>query len=134
MFDVIVIGAGVIGCGVARELSKYNLNICVLEKGSDVAVGTTKANSAIVHAGHDAKPGSLKSVLNKKGNAMFDRLSKELDFPFKRNGSLTLWTILSKLRILPLSKNIISQGDSIALCNFSKLFTAAIIGLICNFP
>jgi len=90
MFDVIVIGAGVIGCGVARELSKYNLNICVLEKGSDVAVGTTKANSAIVHAGHDAKPGSLKSVLNKKGNAMFDRLSKELDFPFKRNGSLVV--------------------------------------------
>lgn len=90
MFDVIVIGAGVIGCSVARELSKYSLNICVLEKGSDVAVGTTKANSAIVHAGHDAKPGSLKAVLNKKGNVMFDRLSKELDFPFKRNGSLVV--------------------------------------------
>lgn len=90
MFDVIVIGAGVIGCSVARELSKYSLNICVLEKGSDVAVGTTKANSAIVHAGHDAKPGYLKAVLNKKGNVMFDRLSKELDFPFKRNGSLVV--------------------------------------------
>ncbi|MFD3155516.1 NAD(P)/FAD-dependent oxidoreductase [Haloimpatiens sp. FM7330] len=90
MFDITIIGAGVIGCSIARELSKYNLKTCVLEKGSDVAVGTTKANSAIVHAGHDAKPGTLKGKLNAKGNAMFDKLSKELDFPFKRNGSLVL--------------------------------------------
>lgn len=90
MFDVIVIGSGIIGCSVARELSKYNLNICVLEKGSDVAVGTTKANSAIVHAGHDAKPGSLKAILNRKGNSMFHKLSRELDFPFKKNGSLVV--------------------------------------------
>lgn len=90
MFDVVVVGAGVIGCSIARELSKYNLKICVLEKGSDLAVGTSKANSGIVHAGFDAKPESLKGKLNAKGNAMFDRLSKELDFPFKRNGSLVL--------------------------------------------
>lgn len=90
MFDVVIIGAGVIGCNVARELSKYDLKICVLEKGSDVAVGTTKANSAIVHAGHDAKPGTLKAKLNKLGNSMFQNLSEELDFPFKRNGSLVV--------------------------------------------
>lgn len=90
MFDVVIVGAGVIGCSIAREVSKYNLKICVLEKGSDLAVGTSKANSGIVHAGFDAKPESLKGKLNAKGNAMFDRLSKELDFPFKRNGSLVL--------------------------------------------
>lgn len=90
MFDVIIIGAGVIGCAAARELSRYHMNICVLEKSEDVACGTTKANSAIIHAGFDANPGSLKAYLNVKGNAMFDNLAKELDFPFKRIGSLVL--------------------------------------------
>lgn len=90
MFDVIIIGAGVIGCSVARELSKYNLKTCVLERCSDVSEGTSKANSAIIHAGYDAEPGTLKAKLNVKGNSMFDKLSKELDFPFKRNGSMVL--------------------------------------------
>lgn len=90
MYDVTIIGAGVVGCTAARELSKYNLKICVVEKGSDVAVGTTKANSAIIHAGYDAKPNTLKGRLNAKGNAMFDKLAEELDFPFKRNTSLVL--------------------------------------------
>ncbi|QGU94023.1 FAD-dependent oxidoreductase [Clostridium bovifaecis] len=90
MFDVVIVGAGVIGSSIARELSKYDLKTCVLEKGSDVATGTSKANSGIVHAGFDAKPNTLKGKLNAKGNAMFDKLSKELDFPFKRNGSLVL--------------------------------------------
>src|SRR5665647_404908 len=90
MYDVTIVGAGVIGCSIARELSKYNLNTCVIEKSSDVASGTTKANSAIVHGGFDAKPSSMKGKLNAKGNSMFMNLSKELDFPFKRNGSLVL--------------------------------------------
>lgn len=90
MFDVTIIGAGVIGCSVARELSKYKLKVCVVEKSSDVANGTTKANSAIVHAGFDAKPNTLKGKFNAKGNEMFDKLAKELDFPFKRNGSLVV--------------------------------------------
>lgn len=90
MFDVTIIGSGVIGSAIARELSKYKLRICVIEKEADVASGTTKANSAIVHAGFDAKPGTLKGKLNAEGNAMFDKLSKELDFPFKRNGSFVL--------------------------------------------
>ena len=90
MYDVVIIGAGVIGCSVARELSRFKLNICVLEKEADVASGTTKANSAIVHAGFDAKPDKLKGKLNAKGNQLFDKLSEELDFPFKRNGSFVL--------------------------------------------
>lgn len=90
MYDVIIIGAGVIGCSIARELSKYQLKICVLDKGHDVCTGTSKANSAIIHAGFDAEPGTLKGKLNAKGNVMFDRLAKELDFPFKRIGSLVL--------------------------------------------
>ena len=90
MFDITIIGTGVVGSAIARELSRYKLKICVLEKESDTASGTTKANSAIVHAGFDAEPGTLKGKLNAKGNAMFDELSKELDFPFKRIGSLVL--------------------------------------------
>lgn len=90
MFDVTIIGSGVIGSIIARELSRYKLDICVIEADSDVANGTSKANSAIIHAGFDAKPGTLKGKLNAKGNKMFDKLSKELDFPFKRIGSLVL--------------------------------------------
>ncbi|CAB1262237.1 NAD(P)/FAD-dependent oxidoreductase [Clostridium sp. WLY-B-L2] len=90
MFDVTIIGAGVIGSSIARELCKYKLNVCVVEKDFDVGNGTSKANSAIVHAGFDAKPGTLKGKLNSRGNKMFDKLSKELDFPFKRIGSLVV--------------------------------------------
>lgn len=90
MYDIAIIGAGVIGCSIARELSKFNLKTIVIEKEADVASGTTKANSAIVHAGFDAKPDKLKGKLNAKGNLLFDKLSEELDFPFKRNGSFVL--------------------------------------------
>lgn len=90
MFDITIVGAGVVGCSIARALSKYDLKVCVLEKGPDVATGTSKANSGIVHGGHDATPGTLKAKLNVRGNEMFDQLVGELDFPFKRNGSLVL--------------------------------------------
>lgn len=89
-FDVVVIGAGVVGCAVARELSRYSLKTCVVEREEDVCSGTSKANSAIVHAGYDAQPGSLKAKFNIEGNWMMEKLSKELDFEFKRNGSLVL--------------------------------------------
>lgn len=90
MFDVIIIGAGVVGCAVARELSRYNAKVLVVEKCEDVCCGTSKANSAIIHAGYDAPRDSLMAELNVRGNEMMEELSKELDFPFKRNGSLVV--------------------------------------------
>ena len=90
MYDVIIIGAGVTGTACARELSRYEAKICVLEKEEDVCCGTSKANSAIVHAGYDAAEGSLKAKLNVRGNLMMEELSEKLDFPFKRNGSLVI--------------------------------------------
>ena len=90
MYDVIIIGAGVCGAAVARELSRYSVNACVLEKEEDVCCGTSKANSGIVHAGYDAEPGTLKARLNVQGNKLMDQLSEELDFPFKRTGSLVI--------------------------------------------
>lgn len=90
MYDVVIIGAGVSGSAIARELSRYKLNICVLEKEEDVCCGTSKANSAVAHAGFDAKPGSLMAKLNIEGSRMMEALSKELDFHYKRNGSLVV--------------------------------------------
>lgn len=90
MTDIIVIGAGVTGCGIARELARYDWKVTVLERASDVCEGTSKANSGIAHAGFDALPGTMKAKLNVEGNQMMEALSKELDFPFKRNGSLVL--------------------------------------------
>ena len=92
MYDVAIIGAGVVGCAIARELSKYRVNACVIEREEDVCCGTSKANSAIIHAGFDATPGKLKARLNVQGNAMMDQLSKDLDIPFQRNGSLVVCT------------------------------------------
>ena len=90
MYDIAIIGAGVIGTAIARELSRYNHSIILIEKGNDVSLGTTKANSAIVHAGYDAPATSLKGIMNVKGNAMYDLVCKELDVPFKRIGSLVV--------------------------------------------
>ena len=91
MRDVIIIGAGVIGAAIAREISKYELDALVLEKMDDVAAGgCTKANSAIVHAGHDAKPGTKKALYNVRGNPMFDQLCKDLEVPFIRNTSMVV--------------------------------------------
>lgn len=90
MYDVVIIGAGVSGSAIARELSRYQVNACVVEKAEDVCCGTSKANSAIVHAGFDAENGSLMADLNVKGNLMMEDLSKELDFSFRKNGSLVI--------------------------------------------
>ena len=90
LYDVIIIGAGVSGSAIARELSRYEANVCVLEKCEDVCEGTSKANSAIVHAGFDAAAGSLMAKLNVRGNEMMDDLCRDLDIPFKRNGSMVV--------------------------------------------
>ena len=97
MYDIVIIGAGVIGCAVARELSKYNANVLVLDKNEDVCAGTSKANSAIIHSGYDAKNGTLKAQFNVRGNAMMDDLCRDLDVPFKRIGSLTICTDESQI-------------------------------------
>ena len=90
MFDFVVIGAGVVGGLVARALTKYKLSVCVVEKASDVAMGATRANSAIVHAGYDAKEGTLKAKLNVLGSEMMEDVCRELGVKYKRNGSLVV--------------------------------------------
>ena len=92
MFDVVIIGAGVTGSAIAREISRYKLKACVIEKEEDVCNETSKANSAIIHAGFDAVPGTEKAKLNVIGNSMMDQIAEELDIPFKRNGSLVVCT------------------------------------------
>jgi len=89
-FDVCVIGAGVTGCAIARELSMYDLSVCVIEKEEDVCSGTSKANSGIVHAGYDAKPGSVKAKMNVRGSKLIKELSETLDFPYRQNGSMVV--------------------------------------------
>lgn len=103
MYDVVIIGAGVSGSSSARALSRYNLNICVVEKEEDVCCGTSKANSAIAHAGFDAKPGTLMAKLNVLGNKMMPKIAKDLDVPFNPCGSLVVCTKgddASKLQLL----------------------------------
>ena len=85
-YDVIIIGAGIEGCMTARELSRYKLRVLLIEKGDDVATGTTKANTGIVHAGYNAAVGSNKAVMNVRGNARFDTIAAELNVPFNRVG------------------------------------------------
>ena len=90
MYDIVIIGAGVVGGMIALTLAKYNLRLCLVERENDVATGATKANSAIVHAGFDAKPGSLKAQLNVKGSQMMKTVCEELGVKYKNNGSLVV--------------------------------------------
>ena len=87
MYDIVVIGAGVVGGLIARELSKYDLRVCLVEKAGDVAMGATKANSAIVHAGFDAKVGSMKARMNVRGSEMMESVARELGVKFDRNAA-----------------------------------------------
>ena len=89
-YDVIVVGAGVAGAACARELSRYRLDVAVLEAGNDVACGATRANSGIVHAGCDPVPGTLKARYNREGSRLFAQWADELGFAYRRNGSLVL--------------------------------------------
>lgn len=100
MYDVLIIGAGVIGASIARELSKYQLKVIVLEKENDVCEGTSCANSAIIHSGYDPVPGTLKAKLNVLGNQMYDQICEDLDVSFIRNGSITLATNEEEVKTL----------------------------------
>jgi glycerol-3-phosphate dehydrogenase len=90
MFDAVIIGAGVVGAMCARTLTKYGFKVCILEKENDVAMGATKANSAIVHAGFDAKEGSLKARLNVRGSELMADICSELGVKYQNNGSLVI--------------------------------------------
>ncbi len=90
MYDIAIIGAGVVGGMIARELSRLDARICILEKENDVAKGATRANSAIVHAGFDAKEGSLKARFNVRGSKLMEGVCSELGVKYKRNGSLVI--------------------------------------------
>ncbi|SFH93925.1 glycerol-3-phosphate dehydrogenase [Tindallia magadiensis] len=90
MYDIIIVGAGVIGSAIARELSKNQGRVAILEKNTEVCQGTSKANSAIVHGGYDALHGTLKGKLNKRGVDLYPGLSKDLNFPYERCGSMVL--------------------------------------------
>lgn len=90
MYDVIIIGCGVVGAATAYQLSRYQLNVAVLEAGNDVADGTTKANSAIIHAGYDPEPGTLMAKLNVEGSRMAAEICKKLQVPYAQIGSLVL--------------------------------------------
>ena len=106
--DVIIIGAGGIGCAVARELSRYQLNITVLEKDCDVASGASGRNSAVVHAGFNNRPGSLMAKLCVAGNEGFEALCLQLDVPYKKTGKILIARDRGDLDIL---RGIIGQGE-----------------------
>lgn len=109
--DVIIIGAGVVGCAIARELSKYQLDVLLLEKENDVSMGASKANSGIVHGGYDAKHGTQKGYFSRKGNRMFKQLNDELNFGYLECGSLVVAFDEEELDILHhLMENGIKNG------------------------
>ena len=90
MKDIVIIGAGIIGSFMAYDLSKYKLDVAVLEQNKDVACGATKANSAIVHSGHDPKEGTLKALLNVRGSRMYEDICARFDLHYKKIGAYVL--------------------------------------------
>ncbi|MGB4658604.1 MAG: NAD(P)/FAD-dependent oxidoreductase [Mobilitalea sp.] len=106
MYDIVIIGAGVAGSFVARELAKYELKVLIVDKDNDVGNETTSANSAIIHAGYDPEPGMLKGKFNVLGNLMYDQICEELDVPFKRCGSLVIgFNDADRIKITELYEN-----------------------------
>ncbi len=99
-YDVAVIGAGVVGAAICRELSRYKIKVALIEKESDVSFGTSKANSGIIHAGFHAPPGSLKARFAVAGNREFDILAEELGFPFERRGEMVVAFTEEEIQIL----------------------------------
>jgi glycerol-3-phosphate dehydrogenase len=109
MYDVAIIGGGVIGCAIARELSRYQIRTVVLEMCAEVGFGTTKTNSGIIHAGHHSPPDTLKGRLVVRGNELFDQLCSELNFGFARIGELVVARDDEDLAVL---ENLKAQGDA----------------------
>ena len=112
-FDVAIIGAGAVGSAIARELSRYELNIALLEANSDVGMGTSKASTAIWHTGYDAVPGSLESVLLKRSYPLLEEFMKEVGSPFERTGGLLIaWNEDQRQTLPNLLEKAIENGDT----------------------
>jgi glycerol-3-phosphate dehydrogenase len=110
-YDIIIIGGGVIGCMVARFLSRYELRILLIEKESDIGSVTSAANTAIVHPGYDAIPDSLKAKLNVTANPMWDQLAAELQFAFERHGD---YVVAIGKEELPKLDELLERGKKMA--------------------
>ncbi len=118
MYDIIIIGAGVVGSLLARKLSSYELSVLVIEKENDVGNATSEANSAVVHSGYDPEPGTLKAKLNVLGNKMFPKICEELDVHLNNIGSLTVAIYDEQLKILEdLKKRAEINGVEVKLLN-----------------
>ena len=89
-FDIAIVGAGITGCAIARQLARYDLSICVVEAANDIALGASKANGGLVHAGYDPAPGTVKAQVNARGCELYGTWAKELGFLFHRTGSMVL--------------------------------------------
>ncbi|WP_195420335.1 NAD(P)/FAD-dependent oxidoreductase, partial [Collinsella sp. D33t1_170424_A12] len=89
-YDIVIVGAGITGCAIARQLARYDASIAVIEAANDIACGTTKANGGLVHAGYDPAPGTCKASVNARGCALYGQWSRELGFGFNRTGSMVL--------------------------------------------
>jgi len=109
MLDVAIIGGGVVGCAIARELSRYLLDTVLIEKEAEVGFGTSKTNSGIIHAGHHASADTLKGRLVVKGNALFDELHRELGFAFRRIGELV---VAQSPEEQPVLEALLRQGEA----------------------
>ena len=107
-YDVLIVGAGVIGCAVARELSRYRLSICVVEKGPDICMETSNRNSAVLHAGYNNQPGSFMARFCVEGNRGFDKVAEELDIPYRRTGKLVVGFTEEDLEAL---RKLKAQGE-----------------------
>ena len=89
-YDVGIIGGGIVGCAIARELSKYKLDIAVFEAKTDIGAGATRGNGGFIHSGYDPERGTLKALLNVQGCSMYPQLAEELGFPYRRTGAMVV--------------------------------------------
>lgn len=123
MFDVAIVGCGVVGSSIAYQLARYDLKVLVLEAQNDIATGTTKANSGIVHSGYDPEPGTLMARLNVQGANMIKQLAVKLDIPYKQNGSLVVAFTQDELKTLDtlLARGIANGVQGLRIVNQQEL-------------